>query len=95
MIERDMTGSIYFHCQVFVVPPSDMLFLPSRVEAAVGTTLSLPLQVRGAVTSDSGSGDHLLEPFNDCRRMSLAITSSENSVFNISVNTDTGIYDTM
>ena len=75
--------------QVFVVPPSDMLFLPSRVEAAVGTTLSLPLQVRGAVAMDNG--EHSLEPFSDCRRMSLSITSSEISVFNISVDTETGI----
>lgn len=80
---------------MFVVPPSDMLFLPSRVEAAVGTTISLPLQVRGAVTSDSSSEEHLLEPFSDCRRMSLAITSSESSVFNISVDTEAGIHYTV
>ena len=86
---REIEGEVSSSLQVFVVPPSDMLFLPPRVEAVVGTTLSLPLQVRGAVTV--GNGDRSLEPFSDCRRMSLSISSSEVSVFNISVDTETGI----
>ena len=65
-----------------------MLFLPSRVEAEIGTTLSLPLQVRGAITDSNG--DHVLESFSDCRRMSLSIVSSEPSIFNITVDTETG-----
>ena len=74
--------------QVFVVPPSDMLFLPSRVEAPLSTSLSLPLQVRGAVAM--GDGEQSLEPFRDCRRMTLSITLSDSSVFNVSVDTETG-----
>ena len=65
-----------------------MMFLPSRVEAAVGTTLSLPLQVRGTITL--GNGEQLLEPFSDCRRMSLSIVSSETSVFNVTMDTEAG-----
>ena len=65
-----------------------MFFLPSRVEAPVGTTLSLPLQVRGTVTL--GNGKKSLEPFADCRRMSLTISSSKDSIFNVSVDTVTG-----
>ena len=65
-----------------------MSFLPSRVEAPVGTTLSLPLQVRGTVTL--GNGKKSLEPFADCRRMSLTISSSKDSIFNVSVDTVTG-----
>ena len=76
--------------QVFVVSPSDMVFLPSRVEAAIGSSLSLLLQVRGAITLDNG--EQSLEPFSDCRRMSLTITSSEPSIFNVSVDTETGAF---
>ena len=74
-----------------MVSPSDMSFLPSRVEAAIGTALSLPLQVRGLVTR--GNGEESLEPFSDCRKMSLTISTSEPSIFKkISVDTEAGTY---
>ena len=74
-----------------MVSPSDMSFLPARVEAAIGTSLSIPLQVRGAVTL--GSGEESLEAFSDCRKMSLTISSSEPSIFkNIAIDTETGMY---
>ncbi len=66
------------YTQVFVVPPVKMLFLPSRVEALVGSTLTLPLQVKGQATPT----DEPL-PFQDCSRLMLDVSSTGQSVFNV------------
>ena len=66
-----------------------MTFLPSKVEAVIGHTLYLPLQVSGytfSVDSPKTKG-HLL-PFSDCRKMKVSYSSSEISIFNISISPD-------
>lgn len=75
--------------QVFVVPPSEMTFLPSKVEAVIGHTLHLPLQVSGyTISVDSPKAKAHLLPFSDCRKMKVSFSSSEISVFNISISPD-------
>ncbi|XP_067655062.1 nuclear pore membrane glycoprotein 210-like isoform X1 [Haliotis asinina] len=64
------TGTVQIH----VLPPSDLSFPPTKVEAAISTTLSIPLQVaaryRGSVHN-----------FMDCREMPLNLTYSDGTVF--------------
>eukprot|EP00731_Ephydatia_muelleri_P025275 Em0017g358a len=67
--------------KAYVVPPSEMAFLPTKVEAVVGASLVLPLQVKG-YTDD---GERTLLPFADCRRLPLEVTSLDTSVFNLSI----------
>ena len=57
-----------------------MKFLPSPVEAIIGHTLSLPLQVMGYVDQDESE----LVTFQDCRRLNLDLAFSDSSIFNIS-----------
>ncbi|XP_071099780.1 nuclear pore membrane glycoprotein 210-like isoform X2 [Haliotis cracherodii] len=64
------TGTV----QVHVLPPSDLLFPPTKVEAAVGTTLSIPLQVAALYRGK-------LHSFMDCRVMPLNVTYSDSTVF--------------
>lgn len=71
----------YSQSEVFVIPPAEMNFLPSRLEVKVGHSLSLPLQVQGYTDKERS---HLL-PFSDCRQMNLVIALSESSVFNVTV----------
>ena len=73
-----------------MVPPSDMSFLPSHVEAPLGASLSLPLQVRGNIAEEGE--ERVLEPFLDCRKMSLSIVSSDSSIFNVSLDTSAGTH---
>ena len=75
--------------QVFVVPPSKMTFLPSKVEAVIGHTLQLPLQVKGyAFSRESPAMQTTLLPFFDCRKMKVSLSSSESSTFNISISSE-------
>ena len=72
------------HCnqtEVHVVPPSKMAFLPAPVEVRLGKTLSLPLQILGYVDKDKSK----LLPFADCRQLNIAVTLSEPSIFNVSI----------
>ncbi len=69
--------------QVFVVPPTVMTFLLSRVEALVGTTLTLPLQVKGHAGPATPSNTDNLLPFQDCSKLMLNVQSSDQSVFNV------------
>lgn len=69
--------------QVFVVPPAVMTFLPSRVEALVGTTLTLPLQIKGHAGPATPSNTDNLQPFHDCSKLTLNVQSSDQSVFNV------------
>ena len=81
------TSSCIF--QVFVVPPSEMTFPPSKVEAVIGHTLHLPLQVSGyTISVDPSKAKALLLPFSDCRKMKVSFSSSEMSIFNISISPD-------
>lgn len=54
-----------------------MNFLPAEVEAEVGTMLQLPLQVLSYA-------DSALLPFSDCRGLSVDISASDPTIFNIS-----------
>jgi len=63
------------------VPPAEMLFLPSQVEAAIGHNLSLPVQVMGYTDE---SKKHLLA-FPDCHSLKVEITTSDVSIFNVTV----------
>ena len=63
-----------------MVPPARMTFLPSPVEAVVGHTLYLPLQVVGFIGGDES--DSLAFP--DCRKIRINISLSDPSIFNIS-----------
>lgn len=64
-----------------------MTFLPSKVEAVLGHTLQLPLQVKGyAFSKDNPGVKTILLPFHDCRKLKVSLTSSENSIFNVSIS---------
>ena len=63
-----------------MIPPARMAFLTSPVEAMVGHTLFLPLQVTGFVHGDSS--DPL--PFSDCRQLQISVYLSDPAIFNIS-----------
>ena len=64
-----------------------MTFLPSKVEAVLGQTLHLPLQVKGyAFSKDTPSIKTTLLPFYDCRKLKASLASSESSIFNISIS---------
>lgn len=64
-----------------------MTFLPSRVEAVIGQTLHLPLQVKGYTFSkDSPGMKTSLIPFSDCRKLKASLSSSESSIFNVSIS---------
>ena len=78
----------FFKFQVYVVPPAEMLFLPSRVEAAIGHNLSLPVQVMGYTDE---SKKHLLA-FPDCHSLKVEITTSDVSIFNVTVESNKGRY---
>lgn len=71
----------YNHTAIHVAPPSKMAFLPAYVEVKIGRTLSLPLQILGYVDKDKSE----LLPFPDCRQLNIAITLSEPSIFNVSI----------
>lgn len=61
-----------------------MLFLPSRVEALVGTALTLLLQVKGhASLVTPTNADEPLLPFQDCSKLNLEVVSTDQSVFNV------------
>ncbi|XP_041366942.1 nuclear pore membrane glycoprotein 210-like [Gigantopelta aegis] len=64
------TGTVTVH----VLPPHELVFPPSKVEAVIGSMLRLPLQVSALF-----EGEKLT--FFDCRNMPLNITFSDNSVF--------------
>ena len=67
-----------------MVPPSEMAFLASRVEAEVGTRLLLPVQIKGFF--DDASHESL--PFPDCRQLKLGVALSDASIFNVSSDSD-------
>lgn len=66
-----------------MVPPVKMSFLPSRVEALLGAILTLPLQVKGYASLTPPMQPDDLLPFQDCSKLKLDITSTDQSVFNV------------
>ncbi|XP_055899109.1 nuclear pore membrane glycoprotein 210-like [Biomphalaria glabrata] len=71
----DAKNSIYYGTSVVhVLPPTEIKFPLSRVEASVGTTLQLPLEVLTKLGKAQYS-------FTDCRQLPLNITFSDFSVF--------------
>ncbi|CAL1542005.1 unnamed protein product, partial [Lymnaea stagnalis] len=71
----DAKNSAYLDTSVVhVLPPSEMNFSPSRVEASIGTTLQLPLNVFAKI-------DKTQYAFTHCHQLPLNITFSEFSVF--------------
>ncbi len=69
-----------------MVPPSALIFLPSRVEAIIGGQLYLPVQVQGYINES----EETLLAFTDCRRLNVEVSSTDGSVFNVSVESDIG-----
>ena len=63
--------------QVYVIPPVDMEFLPSRVEAEIGTTLQLPLAVYGEIDGEKIA-------FIDCRLLKYVVKVADETVFSYS-----------
>ncbi|XP_063400570.1 nuclear pore membrane glycoprotein 210-like [Mytilus trossulus] len=59
---------------IHVLPPSKIEFIPKRVEAMVDTELELPLAVFGLLEGRQVS-------FNDCRKMRLNVTLTDDVVF--------------
>ncbi|KAK7447124.1 hypothetical protein BaRGS_00040214 [Batillaria attramentaria] len=59
---------------VHVLPPSDMSFPPTKVEAAVGSVLPLPLTVSARI------GGKTIE-FTDCSQLPLNVTFTDSTVF--------------
>ncbi|XP_065051433.1 nuclear pore membrane glycoprotein 210-like [Rhopilema esculentum] len=66
--------------KVFVLPPEEMHFIATKVEAEIGQVLELPLSVSAYVNVD---GKRILKTFQDCRKLSLAKSLSVESVFAI------------
>ena len=69
-----------------MVPPAEILFLPSQVEAAIGHRLLLPVQVMGYTDESTKK----LLAFKDCHSLKVEITTSDVSIFNISVESNRG-----
>ena len=72
--------------QVYVVLPSTMVFLPSRVEAVVGGGMLLPLMVKGYTTETTPR----LLPFYDCRQLNLKLVLSDKAIFNVTLEKNIG-----
>lgn len=77
-----------FVFQVYVVPPAQMLFLPSRVEAVIGHNLSLPVQVKGYTDESKKT----MLAFPDCHRLEVEITTTDTTVFNITKELNKGVW---
>ena len=65
-----------------MIPPAKMTFLPSPVEAVVGSSLSLPLQVMGYIRGEIPPTEP--HPFPDCRHLRVKLILSDSSIFNVS-----------
>ena len=78
--------NVHFSVQVYVVPPSGLSFVACRVEVVVGQKLLLPLQVLGHTLEDIPTS----LPFYDCRFMKLNLALSDDAIFNVTMDTNTG-----
>eukprot|EP00058_Branchiostoma_floridae_P022277 XP_002607767.1 hypothetical protein BRAFLDRAFT_82784 [Branchiostoma floridae] len=65
--------------KVYVLPPSDIQFLPSPVEAEIGTTLDLPL----ALFADLSQNPRVLHHYDDCRLLKMEFKFSDKAVFQL------------
>ena len=77
---HDSSNSMHFGvAQVYVLPPDNLKFVPSRVEVEIGTKLKLPVAAAAYLTAESSE----LKFFDDCRKMNLSVTVSDPSVFQV------------
>ncbi|KAI8519172.1 hypothetical protein Bbelb_024290 [Branchiostoma belcheri] len=65
--------------KVYVLPPSEVQFLPSPVEAEIGTTLDLPL----ALFADISQKPRVLHHYEDCRQLKMEFKFSDKAVFQL------------
>ncbi|XP_019637955.1 PREDICTED: nuclear pore membrane glycoprotein 210-like [Branchiostoma belcheri] len=65
--------------KVYVLPPSEIQFLPSPVEAEIGTTLDLPL----ALFADLAQKPRVLHHYEDCRQLKMDFKFSDKAVFQL------------
>ena len=67
-----------------------MSFLPSQVEAVVGSHLLLPVQVQGYTVIDEGGNpdQRSLIAFPNCQGLKLTIESTDRSIFNVTMDAD-------
>ena len=90
-ITYNQIGLLHLPSQVYVVPPANLSFLPSRVETVTGSFLSLPVQVQGYTDEERKS----LLPFSDCRKLKVDVSMTDVSIFNVSVESDMGMWCTV
>ncbi|XP_014675942.1 PREDICTED: nuclear pore membrane glycoprotein 210-like [Priapulus caudatus] len=64
--------------EVYVLPPTEMRFLPSVVEVEIGSVLHLPLAMSAEYTLD---GEKRRVTFNDCSMVPFKVTIGLNTVF--------------
>lgn len=65
--------------EVYVLEPKKMEFIPSVVEAQVGSPLTLPLAVASCISTDCQE----LRVFTDCRSLPVTYTFSDPSIFKL------------
>ena len=76
----DVRNTAHFDVvDVFVLPPKKIEFVPSPVEAKVGSILPLPLALASCIDKDCKE----LNVFSDCRGIPLTYTLSDPSVFKV------------
>eukprot|EP00794_Sanderia_malayensis_P016623 gene16623-18313_t len=77
----DVKNTLHYGEATVVVLPADRInFLPSAVEAEVGQYLTLPLSVAAYIVT---SGRRELKVFEDCSRMPLKISFSDDRIFKL------------
>ncbi|XP_046861323.1 nuclear pore membrane glycoprotein 210-like isoform X1 [Xenia sp. Carnegie-2017] len=69
----------YGQSKVYILPPDNLKFVPSRVEVEIGTKLKIPLAAAAFSLPES---DDLLF-FDDCRKMNLTISVTDPSIFQV------------
>ncbi|XP_046853530.1 nuclear pore membrane glycoprotein 210-like [Xenia sp. Carnegie-2017] len=69
----------YVQSKVYILPPDNLKFVPSRVEVEIGTKLKIPVS---AAAFSLPENDDLLF-FDDCRKMKLTISVNDPSIFQV------------
>ncbi|NWJ09888.1 PO210 protein, partial [Crypturellus undulatus] len=67
----------YGEMKVYVTEPRGMEFLPCQVEARIGQTLELPLQINGLTNVETGE----TVPLSDCSHFDLVVEVENRGVF--------------
>ena len=68
---------IFFSLQVYLLEVSSLRFMPSRVEARLGSLLEIPISAAGFVDLESRQA----VPFTDCSRLQLSVTLDNAAIF--------------